>query len=375
MIYRICLAGLLTGLIGMALAGCSLLPGASNGPPDELVQRLTRGVNLSQWWTQPASHGVLSGLEAPTVDEFTDLRAAGFTHVRIPLDPERVFTDTQPSRLRDDAITRLVRDLEGIFERDLAVILVLQMESADKARLFVDPAAAGNFVARWQLLADALSDLPADRLALELLNEPEVDNPWAWGGLQARLVEAVRASAPRHTLIVTGAHYSDPVDLVAMGPYPDDNLIYTFHFYTPHNFTHQGATWGWDMWRRLRNLPYPSSPESVAAAAETVDPGARDHVLHYGRQQWDRAKLAQRIDLVSQWAGRHDLVVQCTEFGVISKAPRADRVRWLRDARTLMEDAGFGWTLWDYAGEFSVTDADESGRRLRDADLQALGLR
>ena len=58
----------------------------------------------------------------------------------------------------------------------------------------------------------------------------------------------------------TGPNYSDIPDLLAMHPLPDGNVIYIFHFYDPHVFTHQGATWGVPWWSYEHGIPYPPRP-------------------------------------------------------------------------------------------------------------------
>lgn len=41
---------------------------------------------------------------------------------------------------------------------------------------------------------------------------------------------AIREGAPNHTIIATGARYSDDDDLLSIEPLHDSNVIYTFHF-------------------------------------------------------------------------------------------------------------------------------------------------
>jgi len=50
-------------------------------------------------------------------------------------------------------------------------------------------------------------------------------------GAQAQIAAAIRAGAPRHTIIAAGARWSDDDDLVFQEPLRDPNIIYNFHFY------------------------------------------------------------------------------------------------------------------------------------------------
>ena len=71
------------------------------------------------------------------------------------------------------------------------------------------------------------------------------------------MAEAIRQVAPRNTIIATGPNYSDIQDLVTLHPLADGNVIYNFHFYDPHQFTHQGASWGLSWWSYTHGIPYP----------------------------------------------------------------------------------------------------------------------
>jgi len=53
----------------------------------------------------------------------------------------------------------------------------------------------------------------------------------------AKLAAAIREGAPQHTIIASGAHWSDDDDLVFLEPLRDPNVIYAFHFYESHIFT------------------------------------------------------------------------------------------------------------------------------------------
>jgi endoglucanase len=55
-------------------------------------------------------------------------------------------------------------------------------------------------------------------------------------------------------------------------------------------------------------------------------------------------------------------------------ATAEDRAAWIRDVRTALEKNGIGWTMWDYAGGFSVVTR-ENGVSTPDAiTLRALGM-
>ena len=103
------------------------------------------------------------------------------------------------------------------------------------------------------------------------MNEPEVEDSYKWQGLQAKFAAAIRQGAPQHTIIVAGGRWSSVDELLQMQPLSDPNIIYNFHFYTPHNFTHQGATWSGNLQHYLtQRVPYPSKPADAAALQQQV---------------------------------------------------------------------------------------------------------
>ncbi len=160
-------------------------------------------------------------------------------------------------------------------------------------------------------------------------------------------------------------------------PLRDPNVIYNFHFYFPHLFTHQGATWSVYSWQWVKGLSYPSNPESALHAASGV-PEAQDRlaVIRYGYEHWDAARIDAEIDQAAEWARKNGVPLTCNEFGVYREyAPREDRAAWIKDVRTSLEKHGIGWTVWDYSGSFGVVTTVNGKTTPDELDLRALGLR
>lgn len=354
----------------LLLAACS---GAQQAPSAELQAALQRGVNLGDWWTDSAGASVIRSAHHPTADDYAQIRTLGFGHVRVPVSSHRL-AEGASGRFSATSIAALRADLAAIIDAGLAVIVALQMNDAQKLALFDDAGAGDAFARDWTLLADSLASLPADRLVLELLNEPTTEDAEAWQALQRKTLAAVRKAAPRNTVMLTGAHYADLEDLERLRPVDDRNVIYSFHFYTPHNFTHQGASWGWAMWSLLSDLPYPVEAQAMADALDAVPKPARDHVRQYGRESWDKAALSAELSRARLWADKHDALIHCTEFGAIKSAPPASRARWLADVRTVLEDNQAGWTVWDWSGRFAIAMDSEPQRTVPPPLRQAFDL-
>jgi hypothetical protein len=178
------------------------------------------------------------------------------------------------------------------------------------------------------------------------------------------------------TIIAAGARWSDDDELVFQEPLRDANVIYNFHFYEPHIFTHQGATWGAYYWHWLRGLSYPSTVESAEHAA-ALEPDAvnRLPVIRYGHDHWDAARIEAEIDQAAAWAHSRGVPLVCNEFGVYrAYTDPIDRDAWIHDVRSALEKNGIGWAMWDYSGSFGVVIKKDGKTEVDDGVLKALGL-
>jgi hypothetical protein len=301
----------------------------------------------------------------------------GFDHVRFTVEPAPLVDAASPGRLRPAHLRRLDAALDTLLAGGLAVIVDIHPTDEFKLALQADERAVAAFEGFWRSLARHLSRRDPERLFLEILNEPLLEDARRWTSIQTRLATAIRVGAPRHTIIATGPRWSSVDELLRIEPLADPNVIYNFHFYEPHTFTHQGATWGADYWPHLKNLPYPSSPEAVSALlAEVENPAAREALRDYGVQRWDAGRVGLEIARADVWARRHGVPLTCNEFGVYRAfTPPGARVRWIEDVRRALESRGIGWTMWDYSGGFAVAPKRD-GRATPDPQtLAALGLR
>jgi endoglucanase len=265
--------------------------------------------------------------------------------------------------------------LKTILDQGLAVVIDAHPDSDFKQELATDDDFVEQFADFWRALAQHYSNLDPSLVFFEVLNEPEGHDSYRWYGVQARLAVAIREGAPQQTILVAGAHWSDDDDLLFAEPLRDPNIIYNFHFYEPHIFTHQGATWSENYWHFVKGLSYPSDPDNARKVAEQVpDRVKRLAVIRYGMDHWSPARIDADFDQVVAWAKRWNVPVTCNEFGVYRNAANPqDRAAWLSDVRTSLEKHGIGWAMWDYSGGFGVVTKQNGQASPDDPTLKALG--
>ena len=338
---------------------------------------LRHGINLSHWFAQsPGNNYSKDHLDThTTAEDIALIKAMGFDHVRFPIEPAPIMSPTDPGALRADYVRYLDAALDMILAHGLAVIIDIHSLDEFKLRL-KDDRQVEVFAKFWRALAEHLSTRDPELVFLETINEPMVEDPYRWYGIQAKLIAAIRAGARHHTIIASGYRWSGLWELLALDPYADRNIIYNFHYYDPFPFTHQGASWAGPNLQFYRAVPYPSSPEAVAKMLDTVtDDPARFSLLRYGEDRWSAERIDREIGMAAAWAAKHHVLLTCNEFGAYRRfADAADRTRWITDIRTAFEKHGIGWTMWDYAGGFAVVNK-VSGHATADAEIvKALGL-
>jgi endoglucanase len=325
------------------------------------AQTLRHGINLSNWFQAGGDPAGLTQQHfdtAITDDDLALVKAMGFDHVRVAINPAPMFRRGQADQLPAEYMAFLDAAVNKILAHGLAVEMDIHASGEFKHSLATDDRFVEDFADFWSGLAKHYSTTDPDKVFFEILNEPELHDAYRWYGIETKIAGVIRAAAPRHTIIATGAHWSDNDDLLFLEPLRDGNVIYTFHFYESHIFTHQGATWGDPYWHFLHGVPYPSTPENVQEAAKQVDdPVYRLQVIRYGTDRWNATRIDEEMAQASEWAKRWGVTVICNEFGVFTRASDPQmRAAWLTDVRTSLEKRGIGWTMWDYDGGFNVVN-------------------
>lgn len=331
---------------------------ATAAPPSTLEQRMQlfrdgtlRGFALAEL---PAD-----GREVYTESDFEDLAATGANVVRVP-----ILLRKCKGCARYDPPERDIRYAERVLLRGerhgfRVVVVLLATPWGNESDYWNSESLKADIVGQWGQVALRLKGHSALQ-AYDLINEPVVPGASResglvqWHALASRIARELRAVDPDTPLMFEPVPWALPGSFWQAQPLDLPGVVYSFHLYAPHEFTHQ-------------RLPgYPEARTYPAAG-------------------WDKARLEQEMLEARKFARAHKVPMFVGEFSCVRWAPEGSCPRYLSDALTLFEAQGWGWAYhcwrcyqgWDAEVPADVPRDQRSGflpahRRADNVTLQLL---
>jgi endoglucanase len=342
--------------------------------------------------------------EAAFTRELNALHRAGFDFVRFAIDPGP-FLRWQDSR-RDYLERMLLSEIRLILSWDLSVLVDFHPSDIHPDYLSEKIATGPEtqlFRGYLRLLARTsalLKGLPSSRVALEIMNEPP-PRAQEWRPMLDAAYSAIRKEAPKLLLVIDGGEEGNLEGTTTLNGFEDDpNILFSFHYYRPWQFTHQGLVGMAAQY--LTDVPYPALArpiqKSIDATNATITAAklpaiqmlqaqttARHDLESYRASAFDRATIANDFNKMARWARDHSVPAQriiLGEFGAMDNAQRGvatrepERLRWLADVREEAEARGFAWAVWVHSGSIGFSLVTNSGgTELDPGVVPALGLK
>jgi hypothetical protein len=266
----------------------------------------------------------------------------GMNCVRLPVNYHHLEADDRPLEIIEAGFAQLDRVVSLCARRGIYTIIDLhalpggqnQHWHSDNpthvAGLWRHRHFQDRVVHLWEAIANHYRDQPYVA-GYNLINEPADPSGRVIGPFYDRLVGAVRAVDPRHTLFLDGNRFATDFSLFGE---PYDNTVYACHDYALAGFARGG--------------PYPG----------------------YTDGEWvDRASLEQTFLDRSEFQRRTGTPLWVGEFGpVYTGDPARDeqRYRILEDQLEIFGSYGAGWSIWTYkdVGLQGLVHADPAGAYL-----------
>ena len=332
----------------------------------------SRGVNLTNWFQTTSPRQIQ--FSKYTRHDFENIKSLGCDVIRLPINlfymagPKPAYTvDPLFFEFLDQAVT---------WAEELHMYLLIDNHSSDDIAS-LNPDLELMLSTVWSQMADHYKSR-SSFILYEIMNEPHGLTTQVWGRIQQTAITAIRKVDATHTIIVGPSNWNSYNDLSMLPLYNDPNLLYTFHFYDPFIFTHQGATWPVPSMGSLANVPFPYNATTMPAVpsdlANTWVAGSIGNYVNDGTV----AKVHALIDIAVAFKTSRNVNLYCGEFGVYNQNSKdADRTYWYSEMRKYLELKGIAWTTWDYQNGFGLFK--KGSNELFNYDLniplvQALGL-
>ena len=309
----------------------------------------SRGVNFSAWFETYSAHSI--PFTKYNEQDFANVKSLGADVVRLPIRLHSM-TSGEPDYILDPLFLKFL-DMAIDWAEKYDLYIIIDNHSFDPIRT-TDYNIDKILLPVWAQIAERYKDR-TDYVVYEILNEPHGISDERWGEIQGMAIDTIRRYDPTRLIIVGGTDYNSIGKLSSIPSYSDPNLIYTFHFYDPFLFTHQGATWGEPSMASLAGVPFPAGGKRMPRFPSDLRGTWVEHAFNNYRNDAELSRLYRTLDRVVTFSRERNVPVFCGEFGVyMINSPPEDRVVWYELVTEALNRRSISWTSWDYFGGFGL---------------------
>jgi len=208
-----------------------------------------KGIALNNlyWETDPQMPNWILSKE-----DFEMMNSWGANTVRYAVSYTWFEDDSQPFVYKEKGFEDLEKHISWAKENGIYIIIDMHraqggiQDSGEGDALWLNPENQQRLISLWQEFAIRYND-ESTIAAFELLNEPHPPEDEDWQIFATELAASIREFDQNHMLVVCNTLITNDNDWskLPFTPFtiPDNNVLYTAHFYEPGHFTHQGAVW------------------------------------------------------------------------------------------------------------------------------------
>lgn len=326
---------------------------------------LDKGINIS-WLEQTWNKNILNDTSI-TENDFVLLKKLGFKSIRLPV----AFTYFDNNNIPLDSVLVCVNwVLANCKKYGFNLIIDYHYGNLNNDNYLTE---TPRIIGLWQKVAKIYIGESPNLLFFEIYNEPTV-NDAVWKDAAYNIVTGIRQVDKKRTLLVGASNYNSIYELSRFVRLADENIIYSFHFYEPFFFTHQGAAWVGDQVATTGvTFPYneerfpPLNPRAKNTWGETN----YDKYKNDGNEQSLMDKLS---GYVKPWSDKYKVPVICTEYGAYNKyADEYSRCRYIKAMRSTLKTLNIPGIMWEYNDGFSIFDGKPAINTLPQCMKDAIG--
>ncbi len=320
------------------------------------AERFGAGMNLSyldNWWNgskdKHFSDFAKPEEAAKREQMIADIAKNGFKTIRLPIcfsawmELKRPYNWDNPQ-----ALEMADSFVKWALANNLNVIIDLHHSEFDGS--IPEAGSAERIVNLWLRIAERYKNTDPEKVFFELRNEPHDITAEGWRWQAEQIIKIVREVTPKHTLIVGFHDWNGRQAMLDSKPFADTNIIYTFHFYDPFLFTHQGATWaGVGGIEDIKHLPFPANSEKIKTPSKAKGQWTESLIRSY-REDSKAEKMFKDLKAAKDWAVKNKVPIFVGEFGSLGKTTNLeDRCRHAETVYSAFGklDIPNAWWEWD----------------------------
>ncbi len=285
---------------------------------------------------------------------FAEIAGAGFKTVRIPICFSAWMELKKPYNWDNPKALEMADSfVKWALAQNLNVIIDLHHTEFDRSIPEAD--AAERIVNLWVRIAERYKDTDPDRVFFEIRNEPNGISGEAWRWQAEQIIKYVRPIAPKHTLIIGFEEWNGRKQMIESRPFSDPNIIYTFHYYDPFLFTHQGATWvGVGGIEEIKFLPFPAKSENIRVPDKAKGQWTENLIKAYGADSKSE-KMFKDLKAAKDWSTKNKVPIFLGEFGSFSQfSSMEDRCRHAETVYSALGKLDIPNAWWEWDGGFNM---------------------
>lgn len=205
-----------------------------------------------------------------------------------------------------------------------------------------EPDAPENFAAMWEKLATLSQPFGDTVIGYDLYNELRLKtHEWdKWQPIAEKAIARIRSIDRTTPIYVGSTDMSNATGYHATRKLSDANVIYSFHHYAMHSFTHQ------NIFQHNPREAYVFYP----GWTPLIDWGAKQTYGDADLLWWDRWSMPASVWPALRFAAQNKVFLHCGEFAPVGWArPVAAEASmiWTMDAMAMLEQRNIVWHLWN----------------------------
>ena len=325
------------------------------------ASQLELGMNLTyldNWWLGSKAKNYSDFIKMSEVAKrqkmIRDIARAGFRTVRLPMTFGAWASLTKPFKWENPRGLESA-DLFVLWARENNLKAIIDLHHSEYDGSITGSATTERLVWLWSEIASRYKNTDPDRVFFEIRNEPHDLNAGAWRDQAEEIIKTIRKIAPDHTMIVGFHDWNSRTALLESKPFQDPNIIYTFHYYHPFLFTHQGATWSSEGLPESRNIPFPATKDTRLNVPATAQGKWTGQLFESYAEDANAERIFRDLKEAKVWSDKHAVPIFVGEFGSYGKyAPEDSRCRHAEAVYSALGKLQIPNAWWEWDAGFNM---------------------